>query len=78
VLRGEEDDPCLPAELHALDEGRYEVVLTEGRHRQLRRMFGACGLHVATLHRTAVGPYALGDLAPGEWRTEDPSLVQPR
>jgi 16S rRNA pseudouridine516 synthase len=75
VLRGEEDDPCLPAELHARPDGSYEVVLTEGRHRQLRRMFAACGHHVATLHRTAVGPYELGDLAPGAWRTEDPSLV---
>jgi 16S rRNA pseudouridine516 synthase len=78
VLRGEEDDPCLPAELRALDDDRYEVVLTEGRHRQLRRMFGACGDHVATLHRTAVGPYELGDLPAGAWRFEDPSLVTER
>jgi 16S rRNA pseudouridine516 synthase len=73
VLRGEEDDPCLPAELRALGDDQYEVVLTEGRHRQVRRMFGACGSRVATLHRTAVGPYELGDLAVGEWRVEDPS-----
>jgi 16S rRNA pseudouridine516 synthase len=72
VLRGEEDDPCLPAELRAIDARTVEVVLTEGRHRQVRRMFGACGHHVATLHRVAVGPYELGDLAPGEWRYEPP------
>ena len=51
-------------------------MLTEGRHRQVRRMFGACGYRVAELHRTAVGPYQLGDLAPGAWRAEDPTLVK--
>jgi 16S rRNA pseudouridine516 synthase len=75
MLRGD-DAPCLPAELVAIEADRFEVVLTEGRHRQLRRMFGACGHHVAELHRTAVGPYHLGDLAPGAWRYEDPSLVK--
>jgi 16S rRNA pseudouridine516 synthase len=75
VLRGEEDDPCLPAELHSLDGGAFEVVLTEGRHRQVRRMFGACGHRVATLHRTAVGPYSLDDLPEGEWRVIDPPAL---
>jgi 16S rRNA pseudouridine516 synthase len=75
VLRGE-DVPCLPAELTVGGAGdRCEVVLTEGRHRQVRRMFGACGYQVVTLHRTAVGPYTLGDLPAGGWRYEDPSLV---
>jgi pseudouridine synthase len=50
-------------------------VLTEGRHRQVRRMFGACGHRVATLHRTAVGPYSLADLPEGEWRPQDPNWV---
>jgi 16S rRNA pseudouridine516 synthase len=67
VLRGERE-PCRPAELRVLDEQVLEVVLTEGRHRQLRRMLAACGYEVTTLVRTAVGPYVLGDLAPGEWR----------
>ena len=75
MLRGD-DTPCLPAELRVVDNDRCEVVLTEGRHRQVRRMFGACGYRVAELHRTAVGPYRLGDLAPGAWRAEDPTLVK--
>lgn len=72
-LRGD-PHPCRPAEL-VVDGDRAEVVLTEGRHRQVRRMFAACGYEVVELRRTQVGPYVLGDLPDGEWRHEDPSLV---
>ena len=75
MLSGE-TEPCLPAVLRATDvAAQVEVVLTEGRHRQVRRMIGACGPSVASLHRTSVGPYVLGDLPEGEWRAEDPNLV---
>jgi 16S rRNA pseudouridine516 synthase len=74
VLRGE-DTPCLPARARVLPDGRVELVLTEGRHRQVRRMFAALGHHVVTLVRESVGPYELGTLAEGEWRAEDPSRV---
>ena len=46
------------------------IVLTEGRNRQVRRMCAAVGLPVLRLVRMAVGPWALGGLAPGEWRAE--------
>jgi 16S rRNA pseudouridine516 synthase len=64
--------PCRSATLTLLPEedphGRVlEVVLTEGRHRQVRRMLHALGYEVAALVRTHHGPYALGDLAPGQW-----------
>jgi 23S rRNA pseudouridine2605 synthase len=45
-----------------------EMLLTEGRNRQIRRMWAAVGHRVFRLVRTAVGGYALGDLAPGECR----------
>ena len=76
LLLSGDSDPCLPAEVHTTGDPRViEVVLTEGRHRQVRRMIGAVGPSVASLHRIAVGPYALGDLPEGEWRAEDPALV---
>lgn len=76
VLDGE---PCRPAELRAVEGDdaatAVEVVLTEGRHRQVRRMFGALGYEVVALCRTRLGPYELGDLEPGAWVAVDPSLV---
>lgn len=56
-----------------------EIVLDEGRNRQIRRLLEAHGLQVLRLVRVAVGDVALGDLAKGKWRllseTEAASLV---
>ncbi|MBL9017697.1 MAG: pseudouridine synthase [Myxococcales bacterium] len=49
-----------------------ELVIREGRNRQVRRMTAAVGLPTLRLIRTAIGPYHLDGLAPGEWRTETP------
>jgi 23S rRNA pseudouridine2605 synthase len=48
-----------------------EIRLTEGRNRQVRRMFAAVGHRVRRLVRVAIGGYALGDLAPGACRPLD-------
>jgi 23S rRNA pseudouridine2605 synthase len=45
-----------------------ELVLTEGKNRQVRRMCAALGHEVAELTRVAVGGLRLGDLPSGEWR----------
>ncbi len=47
---------------------KYEVILGEGRNRQLRRMFEACGQRIRRLRREAIGPICLGQLAQGDWR----------
>lgn len=45
-----------------------EIVLEEGRNRQIRKMCEAVGLETARLKRIAVGPVRLGMLQPGKWR----------
>ena len=44
------------------------VTISEGKNRQIRRMFHAIGSGVMRLHRVSVGDVDLGDLKEGEWR----------
>jgi 23S rRNA pseudouridine2605 synthase len=45
-----------------------EIVISEGRKRQVRRMFSAVGHPVLELHRVQFGPVELGDLSRASWR----------
>ncbi|MBI3897058.1 MAG: pseudouridine synthase [Gammaproteobacteria bacterium] len=48
-----------------------EIMLTEGRNRQVRRMTAAVGFPTLRLVRFAVGPYTVDGLAPGQWRQRE-------
>lgn len=58
---------------HRDDKAELEIVIHEGRNRQVRRMCAAAGMHVTRLIRIREGKLALGDLPKGKWRslTED-------
>ena len=61
-----------PADVHIIDkaEGRtvLEIVLYEGRNRQIRKMCEKCSLTVMSLCRIRIGEIELGNLPSGEWR----------
>jgi 23S rRNA pseudouridine2605 synthase len=63
-----EDGPTAPAEVRRLGKRQIEVVLREGRNRQLRRMVEAVGNEVMSLRRVRFGSVALADLAEGDAR----------
>jgi 23S rRNA pseudouridine2605 synthase len=57
-----------PAVVKLKGQRLAEITLTEGRNRQVRRMFEALGYQVVDLKRTSIGPLELGDLREGESR----------
>ncbi|MEM9003614.1 MAG: pseudouridine synthase [Cyanobacteria bacterium P01_F01_bin.86] len=68
----------LPAKVTVLSVGKsvsteLEIVLWEGRNRQIRRVAEQLGHPVKKLHRIAIGPIQLGNLASGQARSLTPS-----
>ena len=51
-----------------------EMIIREGRNRQVRRMTAAVGLPTLRLLRVAIGPWRLETLAPGQWRQVDHAI----
>jgi 23S rRNA pseudouridine2605 synthase len=60
-----EDGPTAPAQVSQVGEREIEIVLHEGRNRQVRRMVEAVGNRVVSLKRIGFGPLRLGKLAEG-------------
>ena len=63
-----EDGPTAPARDRRLGPSRVELVLHEGRNRQVRRMLDAVGHPVGRLRRARYAGLGTGRLRPGEWR----------
>jgi 23S rRNA pseudouridine2605 synthase len=60
-----EDGPTAPVDVRRLGEREIEIVLREGRNRQVRRMAEAIGNRVVALSRVRFGPIELGGLPSG-------------
>jgi 23S rRNA pseudouridine2605 synthase len=63
-----EDGMTAPATVRCLAPSRVELILHEGRNRQVRRMLEAVGHPVTHLHRSTYAGLTLGGLEPGDWR----------
>jgi 23S rRNA pseudouridine2605 synthase len=74
-----DDGRTAPARVRRLAPDRLEIVLHEGRKRQVRRMCEAVGHRVVALERIAFGPLRLGDLpSGGHRRLSEPEVEQLR
>jgi 23S rRNA pseudouridine2605 synthase len=60
-----DDGPTAPAQVRRLGKREIEIVLREGRNRQVRRMAEVVGNRVRALCRVRFGPIELGDLPAG-------------
>ena len=70
-----DDQPSQPVQLRRLGQRReqtqLELVMREGRNRQIRRTAELLGHPVRDLQRIGIGPIQLGDLPEGRWRRVD-------
>ena len=71
-----EDGPTAPAQVRPLGDREIEIVLREGRNRQVRRMVEAVGNRVVGLQRIGFGPLGLGKLGEGKARRLSEAEVQ--
>jgi|SRR3954468_2608689 23S rRNA pseudouridine2605 synthase len=65
VLRAEQGRIIKSNGSHSL----VELTLTEGKNREVRRLFESQGLEIERLQRVQIGPVKLGQLPKGKWRT---------
>jgi pseudouridine synthase len=73
------DGPTRPAVVRRVRDAEkytyFEITLTEGRNRQVRRMVEALDARVLELARVKLGPLGIGKLAIGTWRLLTPAEV---
>lgn len=62
-----------PATVELLSETSCRLIIYEGLHHQIKRMFLRFDIHVTKLHRESVGCYQLGNLELGQWCHITPS-----
>ncbi len=76
VVLDDEPTPVRAAACVATGERAMQLVLTEGKYHQVKRMVAAAGNRVDSLHRSTFGQLVLPhDLPPGQWRWVTPADV---
>ena len=71
-----EDGRTSPARARRIKADQLELVIHEGRNRQVKRMCEQVGHPVLRLTRTGFGPLALGNLRPGRYRALSPTELE--
>jgi len=70
------DGMTRPAIAKRISPNKFEITITEGRNRQVRRMVEVFGAKVLKLVRVAIGPIRIGDLKIGACRDLTPQEVK--
>ena len=72
VFLGEEEGMSAPCSVRVVKASQglatLEIIMTEGKKRQIRRVASQLGFPVRHLTRTHIGKLGLGTLKPGDWR----------
>ena len=77
VILDDDPKPCFAKACTQKDDKVLAMTIVEGRYHQVKRMLAAVGNHVAGLHRSTIGAYALpNDLAEGQWCWLYPKDIQ--
>lgn len=71
-----DDKPLKRAKVKQINPDQLQIILREGKKRQIRRMCEAVNLQVTGLKRVRIGEVRLGKLAEGEWRIVTPEEFQ--
>jgi 23S rRNA pseudouridine2605 synthase len=71
-----DDGITAPAQVRRVGPHTIELIIHEGRNRQVKRMFDAVGHPVRSLHRSKYAGLTLEGLEPGRWRELEPSEVE--
>ncbi len=67
LLNGEKK-PLLPAKMEIIDPTKIRLEICEGKYHQVKRMFGALGNKVVSLHRVSFGDFSVEGLGEGEYK----------
>jgi 23S rRNA pseudouridine2604 synthase len=70
------DVTTLPCKVEIKGKNTFDITLTQGLNRQIRRMCAELGYHVRTLQRTRVMNIRLGNLQVGTWRNVTPEEIR--
>jgi pseudouridine synthase len=73
---GDGDGIVKVKDIKYIGDNNFEIILTEGKKRQIRRMFRAVGCEIKDLIRIGIGSLSLGNLAEGRWRKVDIDEIQ--
>jgi 23S rRNA pseudouridine2605 synthase len=65
-----------PAKVRLMSKNQLEIIISEGKNRQIRKMCEVVGIDVYDLKRTKIGMLELGDLKVGEYRKLKPSEIK--